>query len=241
MTGTDLCRRALRILGVHAPGESIPAAELVDAMTALAGMLGQWGTQTLTMYVVESTQFDLDASQASYTVGSGGDVNIARPTFLERASVISLADPTQPLELPIEVIRTDQRWQEVHLKSLEGGWPLGVYYQKTFPLATLYVWPIPDISTLDLKLYYRTRVTGFANASTNYTFPDGYEDALAYNLALRLAPEWGVVPTEEVKTLARQTLANIKRVNQSLTALRLDPAVHGPGGRGSQYDIRSDD
>ena len=228
------------MLGVQAPGEVLPASHRQDGSTALAGMLGQWGTQKLMMYVVESVQFDLVVAQASYTVGAGGNVNIARPTFVERASLVSLADPTRPLEVEIEVIRTDQRWQEVRLKSADGGWVQAIYYQKTFPLATLWVTPIPDISTLDLKLYYRTRITGFATPTTVYTFPDGYEDALAYNLAYRLGHEWGVEVPAAIEKLARETLGNIKRVNQDLTVLRLDPAVHAPGSARGAYDIRSD-
>ena len=45
--------------------------------------------------------------------------------------------------------------------------------------------------------------------------PPGYVDALSYNLAIRIAPEYEVTPSPTVAALAIETKANIKRLNST--------------------------
>lgn len=242
MTATTLIKQALGLIGVRSPGEPLKAGEAQDALVSLQGMLGQWATQNLTMFAPLETTVSLVVDQQDYTVGAGGDVNIARPTFIERISLIDNTDASAPLELPVSIIRTSQQWQAVRLKLLESTWPQAVYVQMTFPLVTLSLWPIPTGTSLQMRIYSKARVTGFADLTTVYTFPDGYDDALAYNLAVRLAPIFGVgasIDLNEVKAMARETLANIKRVNIRPETMTMPVGIMGH--RGGYYDYRSDE
>jgi hypothetical protein len=84
-------------------------------------------------------------------------------------------------------------------------------------------------------------VANFADLTTVYTFPDGYDDALVYNLAVRLAPEFGVgasINLAEVRRLAAETFANIKRINQRPETMSMPTALMG--GRGRPYNVRTD-
>ena len=60
---------------------------------------------------------------------------------------------------------------------------------------------------------------------------------MRYQLALRLAPEFGAQVTPDVRMLASDTFANIKRVNITDDVLGIDPALTAHGGR---YDWRTD-
>ena len=106
-------------------------------------------------------------------------------------------------------------------------------------MATISVWPIPDNSSCQLVLYTPTALSQFADLTTAYTFPPGYEEAMRYQLALRLAPEFGVSITPEIFKLAADTYANVKRLNLSTTTeeLSIDAALLAEGGR---YDWRTD-
>jgi hypothetical protein len=86
-------------------------------------------------------------------------------------------------------------------------------------------------------LYVPTALTQFADLTTAYTFPPGYEEALRYQLSLRLAQEFGAEITGALATLASDSLANIKRVNISQETLGIDPALSASGGK---YNWRTD-
>ncbi len=74
-------------------------------------------------------------------------------------------------------------------------------------------------------LYRADQIAGFSDLTTNYDFPPGYQDALEYNLAVRLAIPYGRMVTPELRQMASDSLALIKRQNYKLTDLAIDPAL----------------
>ena len=69
----------------------------------------------------------------------------------------------------------------------------------------------------------------FANLSDSFTFLPGYEDAIRYNLAIRLCPRNGIAVTAEMQDLARSSKAIIKRANLTYDAMECDPAIPTAG------------
>ena len=240
MTANDLITRTLRTLGVLASGETATGTEVNDSLTVLTNMIDTWATARLTIYTVARTVFDLSSGTQDYTIGTGGTFNIVRPIWIVGASIItdSTASAAQKLELPITQAMTPTEWQEVTLKGLQSTYPLGMYYDRnwTAGLATISVWPIPNVANVQLVLYTPTALTAFADLTTAYTFPPGYEEAMRYQLALRLGPEYGSQVTPDVRMLASETFANIKRVNITDDVLGIDAALLARGGR---YDWRT--
>lgn len=224
MTGLQIGRRALRLIGAIYPGQSITAAEEADVKEALQGLIDTWRTQRLVAWYLEELQETLVSGQQDYTIGTGGFFNTPRPLWIYAASCIDNNNPTQPLELPVELI-TPQKWQQIPQKNVQSSLFQGVYYDKDFPLGTLKIFPIVNVGTVEMKLYLPNALTGFATMSTVYTFPPGYEEAIVYNLALRLAPEWGQPIPEIVATMAKELLGNIKRTNIILEELAVDDAL----------------
>jgi hypothetical protein len=49
--------------------------------------------------------------------------------------------------------------------------------------------------------------------TTNLTFPPGYLRAFVYNLAMEIAPEFGVEPSPQVTRIAMTSKRNLKRIN----------------------------
>jgi hypothetical protein len=241
MTANDLIERTLKTIGVLASGETASASDAGDAFTILNNMMDSWATQRLTIYTTARTAFDLAASTQDYTIGTGGTFNIVRPIWIVAASIIpdGSAAAAQKIELPIQEALNTTQWQHVAIKGTTSTFPLEFYYDKawTAGLATISVWPVPSTSSSQLVLYTPTALTQFADRTTNYTFPPGYEEALRYQLATRLAPEFGRPMSPEVMALAQNTFANIKRVNGSTETLGIDAALLSHGGR---YNWRTD-
>ena len=241
MTANELIERALHTIGVLATGETATASETNDALVSLNNMIDTWATERLTIYTVARTVFDLTSGTQDYTIGTGGTFNIVRPIWIVEASIItdSTAAAAQKIELPIAQAMTPTEWQEVTLKGLQSTYPLGIYYDRnwTAGLATISVWPIPNVANVQLVLYTPIALTQFADLTTAYTFPPGYEEAMRYQLCLRLAPEFGAMVPPDVRLLASDTFANIKRVNMTPDTLGIDAALTAEGGR---YDWRTD-
>jgi hypothetical protein len=241
VTANDLITRAMKTLGVLASGETPTSDEVDDGLTVLNNMVDTWATQRLTIYTTTRNVFDLSASTQEYTIGTGGTFNIVRPLWISAASIIidKTASASQKLELALPVGLTVDQWQEVSLKGLESTYPTQFYYDDNWVagLAKISVWPTPTTGNSQLVLYTPTALTQFADLTTAYTFPPGYEEALRYQLAIRLGPEFGVQVTPDVRLLALQSLGNIKRVNIHTEELSVDAALMSQGGR---YDWRTD-
>lgn len=128
-------------------------------------------------------------------------------------------------EIPYPVI-TDDAYQAIQIKSLKSALATFCYYNKTFAggLGTIQLWPIPNVSTSALVLYRPQQLLQFANLTQAYDLPEGAEEAIDYNLALRLCAPNGVAVPADVADLARTALGTFKRGNVKMADAAIDPA-----------------
>lgn len=241
MTGNDLVGRALKLIGAIAAGETATSDEAADAFSRLNDLLDDWGAERLTVFsVTRNTPYTLTSGTASYTIGTGGSMNIARPVWIENVGLIIDSGASTLTELPIRLFTNDE-WAAIRQKSLQSALSQGIWYDYTWSagLARIFPWPIPNVGTTQLVLYTPTALVQFADqTSTDYTFPPGYARALRYNLAVELAPEWGRPLDPVVAAIAAESKATIKRANIRIQALRCDPALLRSGG--GAYNWRTD-
>lgn len=237
MTANDLIASSLRLIGVLANGEAPSAAEASDGLTILNQLLDSWNTERLAIFTIQRQVVVPAVLKQAYTVGTGGDFNIPRPPRIERVGVISLVNAAQPLELPVEML-TDVGWQAIPVKNISSSLPLKVWNDLGYPLMTLSFWPIPSVQ-VNFALYTWTALTQFPDLVTDEEFPPGYLKALRYNLALDLAPEFGVQQVPPiVAAQAVESKGKIKALNQPVLDLRCDSAVVNP--RGGVYNWLTD-
>lgn len=228
MIVSALIARSLRTIGALAAGESPEASEQEDAFSILTTMLDAWRAERLTVFKTVRWAFTLVADTQAYTIGDGAtfDIGGPPPVYLDRAAIIWDNTAATPHEDPIDVF-TEQEWARILQKTLTSTQPAGVHYRRDSPEGTLEVWPVQTLSTVDLVLYLPTPLTSPALATTDLSTPPGYEEAMVYNLAIRLAPEFGNkdVDLGLVRELARSSFATIQRSNPNMDVLRYDPAV----------------
>lgn len=222
-TAQTLVKDAMKLIGALAQGEEPTAGEFEDGFNRLNELVDYWATQRLTQQTILRTVVDIVADQVSYTVGSGGDVDIARPEYVDDVRLLyTTSDPENEQGL---VRLTDQDWQRVALKAMTNTQPTAWYYRNTMPTGTLYLWPIPDNSTNDFVVYTPTALTQFAAQSTSYTLAPAYARALRINLAVTLAPEFGRTLDPLILLQANEALGSLKRLNVPMVDLDLDPAL----------------
>jgi hypothetical protein len=236
LTGADLIASAMKTLGTLAAGETPTADEQADGLLRLTDLLDAWGTQRLFVYYLLRTTQTLTANVSSYTIGSGGAINIVRPVTIDHAGLIIDTSASIPVERPLTVF-TDQQWQAIPQKTLTSSLSRGVYYDFGWVngLATVQLWPIPTVGTTALVLYTPQALTSMA-LSTQYTFPPGYARLLRYALARDLADEYGGWDQKK-EMMFGEAMADVKRANFRLADLAIDRALIPYGG---YYDINSD-
>lgn len=227
MTARDLITATLRSIRVLGVGDTLQAEDANDALNRLNDWLDSMALERLTMYYVLRTTKLLGDSIASYTIGTGGDINIPRPTHIEGAGLIQDTSADTPYERPLD-IWTDQRWQGCHQKTLTSTYPTSIYYDFNWDagLARLYIWPIPtDCALTQLVLYTPVALLEFATLDTAYTFPPGYRRFIRTNFAAEIASEYGKTLTADQTMAARQSKAQIKRGNVRPVEARVDAAL----------------
>lgn len=228
MTGNALIARALKLLGVLGASETADSDDALDALDTLNDMVSGWKLDPGWMHAMTRVTKALTAGTASYTIGSGGSINVERPVDIISALLILDNTATTPTEVPLDVL-TDQRWQGIPQKTMSGQ-PGAVFLDRawTAGLATLNIWPVTSQSNQTLVLYVPgLPVASFADLTTDYTFPPGYGRALRYNLAKELAGEYGKAMLPSDLEIAATSLADVHRANALDVELVVDLALQG--------------
>jgi hypothetical protein len=233
MTVLDLIKRSMRLIDALNIGDEPTAEEAQDALLALNSMVDAWGTERLTMYATTRALYAIVAGQQAYTIGRGPGADYAadRPMYIDAAGlVIAQTDPTQTLERPIYIIRTNTEWARVRLKGETSTLPTDLYYQPGWPNGTIAFWPAPTNDNT-LALYTPSAVAEFTSLTQVISLPPGYRRALPYNLAADFGPEFGVkkVP-DDVLRIADESKRSLKRANVAIDFLRVDKALRTNGG-----------
>lgn len=223
VTASDIIRRSLRIIGAIAGGETPSATEQADALQVLNAMLDSWNTESLAVYALRDEVLTLTGA-ASYTIGAGGALNTARPVKIEVAYE-RIGDADYHVSLA-----SADAWYRLAAKSTTGDVAEWLYYEPSYPLGTIYLYPRPTTGVLHLVT--RVPLAAYA-ASDTLALPPGYQDAVAFHLAIRLAPEYGRPVTPELAALARSAKDAIQRANFRV------PLMSTGLGVGRKSDIRS--
>lgn len=232
MVVSDLITATFKLIGSIAKTEVPDADEMADAFSRLKDMIDSWGAERQMMHRLTISTFSLVSGQQTYTIGAGGNFNIARPMFIQDAGLVNTAY-TPNFELPMRILTIDE-WASLTIKSQTAtqSWYLWYDYADATGLGNINIWPIPSVSTLQIALYIPTAISNFTAITDTIVLPPGYAECLRYNLAVRLCPEWGRPIDPVVAALAQETLARVQRANKRLDTLGVDDALIGGSDRG---------
>jgi hypothetical protein len=247
ITALSLITDTLLDLGVLAAEETPSNAEAQDCLRRLNRMIDVWGTQRLTMHTILRTYKVIATNTASYTIGSGGDINIVRPVSLQQggAKLVLDTSATDQTEVVLGVL-TEPQWAAISQKTMTSSIIRAISYDYawTAGLGRIKFWPVPNVGTMALVLYTPLALTAFADLTTSYTFAPGYEEALQDNLTLRCAPMFGKPVTPEMRERATTSLGHIKRANIRPQEMSIDAAAfmgHGHSSVGADGGVGVDD
>lgn len=225
VTAREVVTEAFSLIGVETEGTTLSAYDSAYAFRSLNNMIRRWSTSGLTIPVVVREVFSVTANQSTYTIGPGGDFDTSRPMGLTGASLL-LNSSTPAVEVPTGLL-TDDAYEAIKIKTLTNIQWTNVYYNQSYAsgFGTIFLWPTPTVATNDLVLYRGEQLAVFPDLTTSSYVPPGYEDALSYQLALRLAVPYARPITDELRAQANTNLGDIKRQNAKMSDLRVDPAL----------------
>jgi hypothetical protein len=110
------------------------------------------------------------------------------------------------------------------------------YYNPTFPLATLDLWPIPTSSDLEGAVYWPQGVSEIATLNTTVSVPPGYRRMIVKALSVELCPSYGKQVDPLLLEQATDAKEIVKRANKRMVDMSFEPAALVGTGK-SSYDI----
>jgi hypothetical protein len=236
-TVADVITDALMDLGVLAEEQTPNASQSAQGLRRLVRFLKLCRTENLYIPIIARVTATLTPSAPSFTVGTGGNINIIRPG-LQQVEKVNYLDNSlsTPLEVSLGPLMTEAEYEAIPLKTQTSTRPVRAYYSPTYSsgFGTLIPWPISTGASLLWVVYYHAAIADYAAISDTVTVPDGYEQFLVKSLAMELAPSFQRQVPPELRMQAAEARRMVTRSNQRAVELNFD--FNG----GGQYDIKSD-
>jgi hypothetical protein len=235
-TALTIITDALLDLGVLADEETPTASQANGGLRKLNNLIDAWNIDNLLLFGAQENILPLIANKQNYTIGPGGDLDIARPT--EIGDPVYIRDMTLPdaqrYDQPTYVYN-DQEWADVLLKGQTAPYPyLGVWFEQGTALITAHVTAIPTSSQYSLVFWTQGLIANLALTDI-IVLPPGYKRALTANLCIELAGSYGVQVPDTVALIAQDSLDNIRVNNVQINELVIDPQLQG----NSAFDWRT--
>jgi len=209
-TVNEIIKDSLLDIGAIGVGETPDDDTMQHALRVLRKMINAWSNNRQMVYYTTTENFTMTGAE-SYTIGSGGTFDTVRPVKIQGAytsnSTIRIID--------------EAKWREISLKSLSGSMAY-LWYSPEYPLGKIYGYPL---SSETLYLHSLKQLTDMDALTDSISFPEGYEEAIQYNLAVRLGPGYGKSADAVLIGLAKMALDSIKSINAALNIEVVKPEI----------------
>lgn len=209
LTRDDIINAALRKLTVSTPGYVVSSDDINNASTALNALVYAWHADGMPLWAIKEYTFNLTQGVNQYSIGVGQTFNTPAPLKVIQAYTRDLNSMT---DIPMNVY-THYDYNLLATKTAENpqGYPIHIWYepQNQNQVGTIHLWPSPDAysqSYRTVTIVYQRPFEDFNASTDNPDFPQHWVEALIYNLADRLAPEYGL-PLTDRQLLSQTAMA----------------------------------
>jgi len=222
----DQINRALRLLGVLAEGETTSASVSQDSLMAMNQMIDSWNTERLSVFSTIDQIVNWPVGSINATLGPSGSLvrlngTAVRPILVDDATYFR--DPQTNVSYGIKLIN-QQQYDGIAVKTVTSTYPQVMFVNMTYPDIDIYIYPKPT-RLLEFHFISVEELTQPATLSTTLAFPPGYLRAFTYNLAMEIAPEFGVEPSPQVQRIAMTSKRNLKRINNPDDVMSMPYAI----------------
>lgn len=232
-TPVELINLALKQAGVLGVGQTAAAEDIADSFKLLNMMMAQWSVKRNVVHQIIDAACVATGAQ-SYTVGLGGNFNIARPSKLVGVYARQLNPQALQVDFQVDLLQSMTEYARISLKQMNS-MPVCAYYDPQYPLGVLRIWPIPN-STYEMHILALVPLGQFATAYDDIVLPAEYEEAIMYNLAGRLCSFYQIPIPQGVVQLAAAALQTVRMANIQVGKLYMPSNLVG----GNTYNVYSD-
>lgn len=220
LTANQIIEKAFHLLEVGSEGEPLTPRQYEDGLLSLNLMIKSWGTKEH-LWLRTERSLNLVASQAAYTL-------TPKPIkVIEARRRVTASGIDTPLS---EWAR--KTYMEQPNKSV-ASIPVAFYYDPQLTTGTLYLWPSPSTATatdMTVELTYLRRIDDFDASNNDADLPQEWLEAIVWNLANRLEPEYPVNDTrlaQKIELRAEMLLSDIEAFDTEPASLYLQPEYRG--------------
>lgn len=245
MTVQELLTRTFRLCGILGAGQILAADDAEDGLQTLNEMLSLWNTDGLNIFEIDHNIYDIVAQDGTnpeptpFTIGPSATgtwgIVADRPQRIENANIVLSSNDPSPL-IALTLLNAED-YAALKLYSTGSPIPDKMFCDYANPNARIYFWPYLNAS-VGLELFTWKLLDSALTLASNFVLPPGYNEAVRFNLALRLASEYGAPISPRIDDIARKSLASIQSANVRPKNMCIDPQLAGntQGGEMSTWN-----
>jgi hypothetical protein len=129
------------------------------------------------------------------------------------------------------------QYDGIAVKTVTSTYPQMLFVNMAHPNIEMFVYPVPTRS-LEWHFVSVEELSQPATLATTLSFPSGYQRAFAFNLALELCSEFGVIPPDNVVAIAASSKEAVERINNPNNVMSMP---YGLVARTNRYNIYAGD
>lgn len=222
---------AFKKIGRLGDFETIDTARLNAGIAAINPMVKAFHALGMPVWAIteQYLSFTSWAATSTVSIGPGATINqIVKPLKILQALRRDNSVPAFPVDVPLEILPYEN-YELLSSKNATGA-PTSLFYQPQAYQGNISLWVRPDAywqTNGQLYIRYQRPFQDFNTATDEPDFPVEWHEALIYNLAIRLAPNYGLpsVDRQALKADAKEALAMALGFDVEEGSLYLQPAV----------------
>jgi hypothetical protein len=208
-------------------------SQYTKAIQALNYMLTAWQADGLQLWARKETSFALTQGNIDYSIGSGATINVYRPLKIYQAW---RRDATNDIDVPLELV--SEKDYANYANKLTEGTPIALYYSPRYESNSVQEGPTAaglikiyqpadswHATNTTVYIKYQRPFTDFNATTDTLDFPQEWNEAIKYGLAVRLAPVYGIPMLEydRLKAMAKEVKEEVMGFDTEWESLKLQP------------------
>lgn len=199
-SASAIIAEAYRKIGALGDTETLDTTRQAIGMVMLNMMVKTFQAFGLQMWLRDEQYVPLSlfATDQAITVGPAQEFALDyKPLRLLECQRYDSIDPTNPVSVPIFTME-ERTYQRQNSKQTQGA-PTMVFYRPDAYVGWLHIWPNADSywqTNGSLGCIFHRQVMDFDNVTDDPDFPSEWTEVLVYQLAVRLAPNYGLAPND---------------------------------------------
>lgn len=190
-TVADIIKDALTKVNVLVGGESPDTADQAVCLRALKHMLRTWAVRGIRLWLTSEQSVSMTEDQATYAL------------TIRALNVTDAWRRTSDGDTPMRIY-TREEYNRLPNKTASGS-PFLLFVDRDRTSTSVTVYPVPDANSETNDTVYVTtklQIQDVTDATEDIDVPPEWTEALVYNLAVRIAPDFEVTPRADVIEMA---------------------------------------